>query len=42
MEAARKSLTEVAFNELMKETGGEPPTKEQLVAMADKASRGEV
>lgn len=35
MEAARLSLSEQAFNDLMEQTGGKPPTPEQLCKMAD-------
>lgn len=34
-EAARKSLPEQAFNDLMEQTGGRAPTPEELCAMVD-------
>lgn len=37
MEAARKSLSPEDFEALMLETGGEPPTAEQLCRKADEA-----
>lgn len=35
MEAAKKSLPEQAFQDLMEQTQGQPPTPEQLCKMAD-------
>jgi hypothetical protein len=37
MEAARKSLDPETFEELMRETGGQPPTPDQLCRKADEA-----
>lgn len=35
MEAARKELSDVDFNALMQETGGQPPTPAQLVNLVE-------
>jgi hypothetical protein len=35
MEAARKSLSEQAFKDLMEQTGGRAPTPDELCAMVD-------
>ena len=37
MDAARKSLSEQAFADLMEQTGGKQPTPEQLCKMVDAA-----